>query len=222
MRERGQGRGGLHQVPRKHRRGIAREGKLAGKRCPADDAEGVEIAGRRGRIATDQFGGQVARRAEHRPHVDGVAALGESEVAEQRAAGGAPEHVVDREVAVHDAVGVGVVERPGDLAEDARGVVGGERSAAPEPRAERLAIDHGHHQQRCRVGFLDGSIFGTMRGWASPAGGVCLAQEARARLGVGGECRVQCLDRDRSLEAEVARQVDRPHPAAAESSRSSE
>ena len=54
----------------------------------------------------------------------------QSEVAEQRAPRvPLKQDVVEGEVAVHHAVGVGVVERPGDLAEDARGVVGGQRPA---------------------------------------------------------------------------------------------
>lgn len=201
---------------REHRRSIPREGELAGERGPAHDAEGIEITRRRGRITADQFGGEVPRRAEDRSRVDGITALRESEVAEQRAPR-VPlnEDVVEGEISVHHAVGVGVVERPGDLPEDARGVVGGQWPATPEPGPERLAVDHRHHQQRRRVRFLHGIDRHDVR-MGQRRGGACLAQEAGTRLGVGGQCGMQRLDRDRPLKAEVARQIDGPHPAAAE------
>ena len=67
---------------------------------------------------------------------DGVAAL--------------EQDVLRLDVAVDDAVGVGVAQRVGDLAGDLERVVDGELLFAVEPVAEGLALDEGHDVERVK------------------------------------------------------------------------
>ena len=104
-----------------------------------------------GRIAGPLLGSHVGRRPQH--HAErggpgparagrGAERLGDAEVGHHGGAGG-EEDVVGLDVAVDDAVLVGVGEGPGHVAEQAHHLGEWERTPR-EPRAERLALDVGH------------------------------------------------------------------------------
>jgi hypothetical protein len=148
--------------------------------------------------------------------VGGAAVVGDAEVGDQRAAGaGLQQDVVRLDVAVDDAAAVRVGERPGDLAQHARGVGRRKGTARAEPLAERLAGDVAHDEEdeaARRADAMDGDDVRVRE----PGGGARLAHEAVARGGGAGEGRREHLEGDVAVELHVAREVDDAHPAAAE------
>ena len=122
--------------------------------------------------------------------------------------------VLGLDVAVDDAVLVGVVERARGLGGDPERVVHRELALAAEPVAEALALDERHGEPEA-AGGLAGVVDGQDVRVLEPGGEVDLALEA---LGAerGGELGEQDLEGDRAVVAEVVGQVDDGHAAAAE------
>ena len=139
---------------------------------------------------------------------------GDPEVGDERAAVAGEQDVLGLDVAVDDAVPVGVVERAGDLTGDPERVVDRELALAPEPVAERLALDERHGEPELAAG-LTGVENGQDVGMLEPGGELDLALEA---LGAerGGELGEEDLEGDRAVVAEVVREIDGGHAAAAE------
>ena len=109
---------------------------------------------------------------------------------------------------------VGVVEGAGGLDRDAERVVERELALAAEPVAEALALDEGHGEPEPASGLariVDGQDVGMLQ----PGGEADLALEP---VGAerGGELGEEDLERDGAVVAEVVRQVDDGHAAAAE------
>src|SRR6185369_12193866 len=68
---------------------------------------------------------------------------GDAEVRDQRVAVGGEQDILGLDVAMHDPVPVGIVERGRGLAGDTERVLHGELALAAEPVTEGLALDEG-------------------------------------------------------------------------------
>ena len=134
-------------------------GRQAGERGLARDqlvrhaAEGVDVGAVIGRgIARRLLGGHVGRcpdggaqlgeRGTRRTLGGGRDGLGDAEIGDDRGVAG-EQDVVRLDVAVHDAVVVGVGERARDVAQDAHDLGDGQRPAG-QPRAQAFALDERH------------------------------------------------------------------------------
>ena len=126
------------------------------------------------------------------------------------------QHQVARlDVAVDDAVAVGLTEPDGNLDGDGEGLLNGQRSAC-EPRPQRLAVHVGHADEDLATGGLVDLVDCAYVGVVDRARGLRLVREALARGRVAGELRRQELEGDEALEARVFGLVDDSHPAATE------
>ncbi len=130
-----------HEHPR-----IAAERKLAGEQLEEDHAEAVNIASAVGLVAfaARLLGGHVRRSAEHAAvdrerELAGVA-LGQAKIHDVRLAFEIDHHVARLEIAMDDALLVGIVQGAGDLSAKLGGLARGE-ALGREPVSERDAAD---------------------------------------------------------------------------------
>ena len=136
----------------------------------------------------------------------------EAEVEHLEHAVGPQHHVLGLEIAMHDAGVVRAQERRGELLAERRD--GGRRQAlAVDPRAQRLALDPLHDDER-RVGVLAEVVDGDDRGVVERGGGARLTQGLGQR--VGAFATMERLDRDHPVEHRVARAEDVAEAAAAD------
>jgi hypothetical protein len=194
------------------------ERRAAGEQVVGDGAQGVDVAARvDGVVAGELLGRHVPRRPGRMVGGAGVVvrrARGDAEVGEQHDLAGAlgrarEEHVLRLEVAVDDAVGVGVRQRVGERREQGRRLGPGEAPARGEPRRERLARGVRHRQAARREAVVERDlVVGEARHHARVrrqlGEDARLAAEALARGRRPGERRVQHLERDRAVEQPVA------------------
>jgi hypothetical protein len=122
--------------------------------------------------------------------------------------------VLRLDVAMNDAVGVRVPEGVGGLRGDAERV--GERKLllAVQPVAKRLPLDERHGEPEIAVG-LAAVVHRQDVGMLEPSGETDLALEALGAEGVP-EVRMQHLEGDGPVVAEIVRQVDGRHAAVTE------
>ena len=115
---------------------------------------------------------------------------------------------------MNDAVIVGVLQGAAHLVGDAEGRVERELSLAPEPLAEGLAFDVGHHipdQTRGLTGVVERQDMRVLQ----HGGDLDLAEEPVAAQR-GGELRLEDLERDQPVMLEVFGEEDDGHAAVAE------
>ena len=125
------------------------------------------------------------------------------------------QHVRRLDVAVHEARGVGGVERRRDLRDDRRRAHGLQAPAAQQERVQVAARDVAHDEVQ-RPGLLAGGVHRHDVRVVDRRRHARLAAEALAKLGVAGEVGGDDLQRDRALEVELQRAVDDAHAAAAD------
>jgi hypothetical protein len=168
-------------------------------------------------VAAGLLGTHVGQRAEcHSGGRQGGEAFvsggtGDAEISEQ---GLTPRHedVLGLDVAVNDAARVGVVERVADLAGDAGYLGEGERLLTLETSAQGLALDVRHHEEEITVG-IAGVVQWQDVGMLQTRDELNLPREA-VDADLGGEGRVEDLDRDLAGVLAVVSQKDRGHAAA--------
>jgi hypothetical protein len=212
-----------------HHRRQAGRGKRRppGEQLEGHDREGVAIRGSHRPVGGPLLRSHVGRRAQPRalPRQgrDLVASgvrdqLGDPEIQDVggRAIGGAREHdVVGLEIAVNDTLGVGGVDRRGDLPEEVEGD-GGRHHPRLEPRPQRLPVQQIHHQVQSAV------VEPTDREHVHDVGmidlidGAGLAQEPLGRRWPTRQLAAQDLDRHPLADQRVASGVDLAHPTGAE------
>jgi hypothetical protein len=122
------------------------------------------------------------------------------------------EQVLRLDVAVDDAVVVGVLERLGRVARDPERLVHRKASLPPEPVAERLALHVGHGEPE-PAGGLTRIVDRQDVGMLEPGGEADLPLEPVGAEG-GGQLRQQHLERHRPVVLEVAGEIDHGHAAA--------
>ena len=127
------------------------------------------------------------------------------------------EDVAGLDVAVHEAAGVRRVERAPDVGDDLRRARRLQRPLLGDDRPEVGPVDVAHRdEQRARI--LSRVVHGDDVGVIDRRDVAQLAREARAELDLLGELGRDELERDMTLQHDVDRLVDDPHPAAADES----
>jgi hypothetical protein len=115
------------------------------------------------------------------------------------------------EVAVDDALLVGLFERLGDLERDVEGLVDGDR-AAPEALLEVFSLDELESKERRPLDLLEPVDRGDVR-VVERGEKLRLASEPRQALGVLRDLCREHLDGDFTVESRVGGPVDLTHPA---------
>ncbi len=208
---------GPHLQERVQRR-VGLEGGPAGEQFVEDGAQGPDVGSRgQGRRRGGLLGGHVARRADDRPLVRqgpllAADPLGQAEVGDVRLAAGIEEDVGRLEVAVQDAVPVGLMHRPRHRGHQA----GGGPAVAGQPRqvaVEAAAVDQLHGEEGVALmptGLVDGHDVGVIQAGQRPRLGVQKALDLLRRVPAGQDH----LEGDDAVEADLAGLEDDTHPAA--------
>ena len=198
----------------------AGERRLAGEHLVGHGAERVHVApGADLALAHRLLGRHVGRRAERHPGLRHAVAAGllhgegDAEVGDQ---GGAvlEQDVLRLDVAMDDALAVGVVERGGDLPREPERLVHRELPLAGQPGAQRFAGDVRHDVVEQAVGLARVDQSEDVR-VLEVGGDLDLGQEALAAED-GGELGVQDLDGDLAAVLEVLGEIDGGHAALAQ------
>ena len=215
--DRRQRRRGLGHLLREHL-GDARalEREAPGEGIERGRAESVEVAARVERRAEHLLGAHELGRARD-PVRRGIRERGrDPEVGDEHAVGRAlQQDVVGLHVAVHEPLRMRVRERPRHLAQHARALGARERTARAHALRERLAVHERHHIEDEALAILDRVDRDDVRVrelGREPR----LAQEPITQPRLRRPLGRQQLDRDRTIEMDLARQVDDPHAPAAE------
>ena len=211
--------GGLlgHHLGNDGLRGGAAEGRLPGEHLVGDGAQGIHVAASADlALAHRLFGGHVARRAERHAGLGHAAAAGllhgegDAEVGDEGLAV-VQQDVVGLDVAVDDAVAVGVVECAGDFLGETDGVVDGELFLAGEPVTEGLALDEGHDVEELAIGAA--AVEQREDVGVLEIGGELDFLEEALGANDGRQFRVDDLDRDLAAMADILGEVDGGHAA---------
>ena len=159
----------------------------------------------------DQLGCEIGRRAHQRRFARAVDLGGDAEVHEHRPSGASlDQDVVEGHVTMQDAHRMGVGQGPSHLAEDALAFARWHRSGAPDPFAERFAGDDAHDEvdPTGRFGHREDRHDERVR---QSSAGTRLGEEPFALIGTCGQLGAEDLDRHRTIERDVAAEIDHAH-----------
>ncbi len=202
---------------------VAHEGHPSGEALEGHRAEGVLVGPAVDLGPIDLLGGHVGGRAQEgagagQPGL-GARLLGQPEVGQVGVrplvgAGPVEEHVARLHVAVHEALGMGGIERPGDLAQE---LDRQRRRQRPVTQAagEVGAIDVAHGQEEHPLD-LAGLVKRDDVGMVDRRRQARLALEARPEVGVLRQLVGEELEGDLATELPLLREVDDAHAAAAQ------
>ena len=140
--------------------------------------------------------------------------LGEAEVEDLRVSALGDEDVGGLDIAVHDAFGVGGVERVRNLDAQREQLLGFER-AARDQVLERHAVEKFHGDEGSAFVLADVVNRADVR-MIERGSGLCLALEAGQRLWIAGNLVGQEFQGDETMQARVFCLVDDTHAATAE------
>ncbi len=197
--------------------GLAEKRDAAGEALVEHETERVEVGTTVELLAADLLGRQVLGRAHHdvvarEVCLGGLQTLGDTEVGQQHPAVGGHHDVAGLDVAVDEARFMGVVERGGDARADVAGEFGAQPLLGVEYLAQALAFDQLHHDRLAPVLFehvVDGDDVRVVEAGRRDR----FATEPFGDDGIGGERRLEPLDRHLAIECEVDRQPDLGHAA---------
>nr|WP_238705462.1 hypothetical protein [Serinicoccus profundi] len=199
----------------------AGKGLAAGEQLEEEQAEGVHVGACVDRVVLDLLGGEIGGSAPQQlragvatRHGDGP---GQPEVGDldPALAPVGEQDVLRLDVAVHQPAPVRLGEGLGDGQQQGHGPTGGHRGVLGDDVAQRRALDELHRQEDdllvlTLVVDTDDVRVGQPRRSAG------LGDEAPHEGVVVGQVRPHDLERDRAVQPEVPRAVDRGHPAPGE------
>ncbi len=215
-----QGARRLLEAPGDHRlRRRPGEGRLAREHLVEHGAERVDVGARIDVVSVARLLGAHIRRRAHRHPRPGQLGVSperarDAEVGHEGAAVFSEQQILGLDVPMDHPVLVGVLERACRLARDLQGIFDRQLVLAPQPVAERLALDkrHGEPQPSRRLtGIQDREDMRMLE----PRGELDLALKA-LRAQTGGEVRMEHLEGHGALVLDVLGEVDRRHAPAPE------
>ena len=186
--------------------GVADERGTAGQKLIEQAGGGIEVGTGVDDLTARLFGGEVLGGADHRLGLRQSRVVlecsGDPEVHDLDVTLGGEHDVRRLDVAVDDAVAMGVLERSEDSGDDVEGLVDGECAVFIEDFAQRLTLDvfhddegHGHGRATGFDEFLFTRIVdGDDSGVIETGRGLRLALEAGVERGIAGEIGAQKFD----------------------------
>ncbi len=188
--------------------GLAKKRNPAGEAFVQHEAQRVEVGAPVELLAADLLGRQVLRCPHHDVGTGEVVAgcaeaFGDAEVGQQHAAIGGDQDVAGLHVAVHEPGAVGGIECRGHARTDVDREIRAQPSLLVEELPEALAVDelHDHGKADTAPGSVfDGVVHRDDVGMAELGDGHGFAAKALGDDGIGGQGRLQQLDRDLSRE----------------------
>ncbi len=197
--------------------GLAEERHPAGQALVEHQPERVQVGTAVELAAAHLLGREVLRRAHH--HVvagqvlaGGVESLGDPEVGEHHTPVGGDEDVARLDVAVDEAGTVGGIECGGDARADVDRQLRAQPRLDVEELAQALAVDE-LHDDGLAPAVLEHVVHGDDVRVGEAGDGDRLAAEALGDDRVGGQARLEPLQRHLAVEGEVRRQPHLGHPA---------
>jgi hypothetical protein len=197
---------------------VSGEGLLAAEHLERTDAKGEDVAAPVELVPHRLLGRHVRRRPQQRAGLShlGVDQLGDPEVRDLHAVGVVEDQVGRLDVAVDDALGMGVIDCGRDLADQPDDLLRLEAQPTLDDRGDRLALDELHGQVGQAALFADVEQrhdVGVRQGPRDPRLVVEPLDEGLVLRALPGNVQADGLDRERALDEGVERLVDRTHRA---------
>ena len=195
--------------------GLSAEGGASGEQLEEHEAQRIQIAADRQRLAHALLGGHVGGRSRDRAATGLAGRDGETEVRQPRPPPSVDHHVRGLEVAVEDSARVRGGEPGADLSRDLEALVPGQMADAAEQGSEVLAVHVLHGEEVLAVHFAH-VVHATHVRVRDLAGQPRLCEQARELRGVGGHGPREELQRHDLAELEVVGAVHLAHASLAD------